>query len=367
MISPKRRGFTLIELLVVIAIIAVLIALLLPAVQSAREAARRAQCLNNLKQIGLGLHNYHSAIGAFPPGKSLGMNVVGSYGGWTDWSAHALMLPYLEQAPLYNSINFNFLGGYDMGYAVNSTVYDAKVNMFICPSDSNGNGKQNTNSYYASKGTNTNQYPWNPCTGLFDELRGGYNSDGTMWKNLARCYGIADCVDGSSNTIAFGEALMGGTSNLKARNWNSITGVTAAQPGSVDDAFSLVPTGTEPPGPTIQAALQACSSASMTGNLGGGGSTKGQRWGWGAPGMSMFNTIVPPNSQQYVFGACRNDCGGCSPDQGMFSNATSNHSGGANFLMGDGSVKFIKSSVSWRTYWSLGTRDGGETISSDAF
>jgi prepilin-type N-terminal cleavage/methylation domain-containing protein len=96
-----RRGFTLIELLVVIAIIAVLIALLLPAVQAAREAARRAQCVNNLKQMGLAVHNYISAVGALPGG---------DYPWWTEWSAHAMMLPYLEQGPIYNSINFDLMG-----------------------------------------------------------------------------------------------------------------------------------------------------------------------------------------------------------------------------------------------------------------
>ena len=97
MVSRIRRGFTLIELLVVIAIIAVLIALLLPAVQAAREAARRAQCTNNLKQIGLALHNYHSAVNSFPWGD-------GPW--WIEWSAHTLLLPYMEQTPIYNALNF---------------------------------------------------------------------------------------------------------------------------------------------------------------------------------------------------------------------------------------------------------------------
>ncbi|WP_165226712.1 DUF1559 domain-containing protein [Aquisphaera insulae] len=363
--SSGRRGFTLIELLVVIAIIAVLIALLLPAVQSAREAARRIQCTNNLKQIGLALHNYHSAMGSFPPGKTLGMDSLGSYADWSDWSSLALMLPQLEQASMYNAINFNFLGGTNLGYSVNSTVWNSRLNAFICPSDSNGNSQANNNSYYASQGTTTTQYQGNGATGLFTELRGGW-SNGTWW-NTGRAYGLGDCTDGSSNTIAFGEGLMGGSLLQIGRGNSYAVNLTAAQAASVDDAYSLVPVGVIPPGPTVTAALQACATAVTTGNFGTTLSNRGNRWGWGAPGMTMFNTIVPPNSQQYNFGSCRYDCSGCGPDESTFSNANSNHSGGANFLMGDGSVKFIKSSIAYPTYWALGTRANGEVISSDSY
>ena len=159
-VGSGSRGFTLIELLVVIAIIAVLIALLLPAVQAAREAARRAQCVNNLKQFGLAMHNYHSVNDVFPMGASL---CIYPYTGgaplcttWNNWSAHAMMLNFLEQAPLYNAINFNMEGrGSDLASAANSSAYNAKISTFLCPSDPNG-GRVNDNCYYGSVGPTTN-------------------------------------------------------------------------------------------------------------------------------------------------------------------------------------------------------------------
>ncbi len=147
----RRSGFTLIELLVVIAIIAVLIALLLPAVQAAREAARRAQCTNNLKQIGLALHNYQSSNGSFPMGNTKVL-IGGGYNTWAGWSAHAQMLPFLEQTPLYNAINFNLTG---FAFAVdapseyvNSTAAYAKINAFLCPSNPRSGGGKGVNSLY---------------------------------------------------------------------------------------------------------------------------------------------------------------------------------------------------------------------------
>src|SRR5438309_6333244 len=133
--KKARRGFTLIELLVVIAIIAVLIALLLPAVQSAREAARRIQCVNNLKQIGLGMHNYHSANNAFPLSDTVAWCGYGYNSDWGAWSAHALLLGYMEGQPIYNNCNFNWVAYFSQGFKINLTVTNTIVNSFICPSD----------------------------------------------------------------------------------------------------------------------------------------------------------------------------------------------------------------------------------------
>ena len=159
--SCTRRGFTLIELLVVISIIAVLIALLLPAVQSAREAARRSQCVNNLKQLGLGLQNYESAMSKFPPGNVTAMGDVGvtTLETWTGWSPQAMMLPYLEQAPLYNASNFMFACCSDSARAnaINFTVTRTRIATFLCPSDGNA-GNANINNYYASLGATPIRY-----------------------------------------------------------------------------------------------------------------------------------------------------------------------------------------------------------------
>jgi prepilin-type N-terminal cleavage/methylation domain-containing protein/prepilin-type processing-associated H-X9-DG protein len=379
--SSRRDGFTLIELLVVIAIIGVLIALLLPAVQAAREAARRSQCTNNLKQIGLALHNYHSTVGSFPIGNSTGLADPGNWGGWTDWSAHALMLPYLEQRAIYSSINFYWLGGYDQGGAINATVWATRISVFTCPSDGNANrgsaspgtGPPNTNSYFGSIGTTTSSQ-WTPgcdvTTGLFAKSRSWMN--GTQLVTRGTAYSMADISDGSSTTIAFGEGQVGGQTPQGGQWWTAVTNVTAAVTGCATDPNSLDPGFITPPGPVTAAALQACAlqaaqlASAHTDQL-GNSHIKGNRWGWGDMTMTLFNTIVPPNNTRYKFGACRKDCPNCGPDDSMYCNASSWHSGGANFLFADGSVRFIKDSISWKTYWSLGTRAGGETVSADSY
>ncbi len=383
MCPERRRGFTLIELLVVIAIIAVLIALLLPAVQAAREAARRAQCVNNLKQIGLGLHNYQSSTGCFPPGhgQSTAYATYTGYAGWTEWSAQAMLLPYIEQGPMYNAINFYFCSGYGLGQQVNGTVASAVVNTFMCPSDTQvakgqvptGTGPPNTNSYRASVGTTSSSWYWVPGPGYAScqpdpfRLNNPPGNPGcTPASTGLFCYwmpyGINDVTDGTSNTVAFSESLVGDP-NWQAKGGpnNGVNNVGAAVANAcVDDVSILAPA-------TLTAALQACSLAYKNPGSATITTATGARWSWGAVGISMFQTIVPPNSKQYQWNSCRADCAGCSPDDSAFTNAQSYHSGGVNVLFADGSVKFIKDSISMQTWFAIGTKANGEVISSDSY
>ncbi len=333
----KRSGFTLIELLVVIAIIAVLIALLLPAVQAAREAARRSQCVNNLKQIGLALHNYHQTTDRFPIGASAtGPGLTYTTGAvWNSMSAHAQMLPYMEQTQIYNSINFS---AYSTDPANATTAYNIKINGFLCPSDP-GAGSTNLNNYKASQGTTSTAYP-TTTTGMFSQIA---------------TYGLRDIVDGSSNTIAFGEALVG---NTGITIWKS-NGVTGSSPTTYSDVSSV---GWQA---LVTGDLTTCTNSFNSGsNI---TNQSGRTWLVGASAFTLFNTIVPPNSTQFKWSSCRNGCGGCSPDGSAYMNASSQHSGGANFLFCDGSVKFIKDSISPTTYWAIGTKANNEVISSDAY
>jgi len=359
--SRTRGGFTLIELLVVIAIIGVLVALLLPAVQAAREAARRSQCTNNLKQMGLALHNYQSALGGFPLGAAMapGENLTQRTSGWTNWSAHAMMLPYLEQQPIYNAINFNWAGGHHIGGAINATVWNTRISSFLCPSDGLA-GQANTNNYYGSVGTTTNDW-WG---GMDDARPPGWTDIQHTTGIFARyrSYGVQDVTDGTSQTVAFSEGLVGGLNNNSSarNNWrNSVLGATLPEPRRLLDASENLP--------IILQHLDVCSLRWRQQPADSIRNSTGNRWGWGDTGMTLFNTIVPPNSTQHLWHACRHGCNGCSPDSASFSNATSNHSGGCNVAFADGSVRFIKSSINMQTWMAIGTRANGETVSSDAY
>jgi prepilin-type N-terminal cleavage/methylation domain-containing protein len=266
----RRRGFTLIELLVVIAIIAVLIALLLPAVQAAREAARRASCVNNLKQIGIALHSYHTSNDVFPLGSSKNMQNLGVYSVQNGLSAHAQLLGHLGEVPLYNAINFNWGLANDTAsdcHWPQTTAYLSLVQEFLCPSDPNA-GPVNRNSYCGSVGTTTlngTRQTASGSTGLF-----------TYW----RSYGLRDCADGSSNTVAFAEALAGDGTTIPSPLM--VIANVSPFPASalLFDAWSGPP--------AIQSGLQACDAAyaARTGKSIG---NRGNFWMHGVLAQTLLN------------------------------------------------------------------------------
>jgi prepilin-type N-terminal cleavage/methylation domain-containing protein/prepilin-type processing-associated H-X9-DG protein len=360
MASPRVRGFTLIELLVVIAIISILIALLIPAVQAAREAAHRAQCVNHLKQMGLALHNYHSAMNVFPMGgsKNNRKETQDTYDRYSVWSAHAAMLNQIEQGPMFNAINFAFAPESNDGIAhpMNSTITLRVVALFLCPSDPNA-GRADTNSYHASYGTTTNaNYPeTGGCTGLF---------------TVEQSYSIAACADGTSSTVAFSEALVGDGGGC-ARSGSNCTNPSRYR-GNVYLGSSVPePTGSRVANAfasqaAVLSALQTCASAFRTRT--DVADHRGWRWGQGVTGFTMFNTIQTPNDSQFPFGGCRfNGIVSWNMDDGFVYGASSNHPGGVNALFADGSVRFVKDGVQRNVWWSLGTRQGGEVVSSDQY
>jgi prepilin-type N-terminal cleavage/methylation domain-containing protein/prepilin-type processing-associated H-X9-DG protein len=340
--SKIRTGFTLIELLVVIAIIAVLISLLLPAVQSAREAARRAQCVNNLKQIALATHNYHDVVGAFPPGGINGGNNAccrpNNYNGWWSgpwWSLYMLILPHMEQAPMYNSINFvtcNLC-------RENSTVYNSVITSFLCPSDYYAQGLIDNMKWVTIEGPGSLgasyrlpglSYVYNAGDIKVGSPWDHYSSDpgfnwgcaGTFTGVFGECsdgkvINVAGITDGTSNTIALGE----NSPNLNgALTWTNPDGSWAT---------SIVPLNwfTNLHDGEVDTDGSICS-------------------------IDMLNTPAAPHcyrNQTYNFGF------------------KSYHPGGANFAMADGSVRFIKQTIGARTLNALATRALGEVVSADQF
>jgi len=335
-----HRGFTLIELLVVISIIAVLIALLLPAVQTAREAARRGQCLNNLKQLALAMNTYHASAGSFPMATTVAYSDPGVQTNWGTWSAQALMLPYLDNKPIYNACNFSWNCWYDVGYSVNSTVFNGIVNSFVCPSD----GKSpylNSNNYMACMGTATN--PWTLSgSGVFSNTSS---------------FGFNSITDGTSSTIAYSEALVSDASH--STKWRDGIAAGVGAQGISDNAFSNQA--------GVMADLQTCTQMFLAKQNIPGSEDKGYRWATGSPGVAVFNTIVTPNSTQYPWGGCRLDCAGCGFEFGQYENATSNHPGGVNVAFCDGSARFISSGISYKIWWALGTKNGVEAFDKTAY
>jgi prepilin-type N-terminal cleavage/methylation domain-containing protein/prepilin-type processing-associated H-X9-DG protein len=355
----RRRGFTLIELLVVIAIIAVLISLLLPAVQSAREAARRTQCVNNLKQLGLAVHNYFGTNETLPPFSESYNNA----GPWLDWPLNwaSATLPYLEQASAYNGLNYNW-GGFD---SQNITITQVRLAAMICPSESLGSPPFGANwpgfmNYAANVGGPPMLTTFSGA--IVPNNHGGSITPGTgYYPGTMGPIRLAAITDGTTNTALISERLAGDASlsgqtiNVGARNFKRAI-FPAGLPvklDSGDGAAALT---------FAQSCMNLPSTVSATNyspvyfgglwdsvNLGGGEFNTGYIH-WVTPNK---NTCAASNGST---------TGGSWKDA---VTATSNHPGGVNVCMLDGSVRFVKDTINIQTWWALGTRAGGEIIGAD--
>jgi prepilin-type N-terminal cleavage/methylation domain-containing protein/prepilin-type processing-associated H-X9-DG protein len=345
--SKSRRhapGFTLIELLVVISIIAVLIALLLPAVQAAREAARRSQCVNNLKQIGLALNNYANAVGVFPPGyvstvlpgipdacdqDAENQTSIDRGPGWA-WGS--MILPQIDQQPLYNSINF----GLSVGFAANNTCSTTSLNVYLCPSDfgptvvpvfADPPDPAQPGTFSASKIVDT--VARGNYVGMFGLGEICANSGSTSQPNqgsIGQASGMfyrnsqtsfATITDGTSNTIAIGER----SHNLSYVTW---------------------------------------TARSVDGWLGKTSPIEG--------GTDQFDPS-PEECWTQILGPAGLEDGNRTPNdpEAHVEDYWSRHPGGVNFLFADGSVHFLKQSINPTPWRALATRAGGEVISADSY
>ncbi len=345
-----RRGFTLIELLVVIAIIAILIALLLPAVQQAREAARRTQCKNNMKQLGLALHNYHDTSNVFPyrMGGTTGTGTNGDRG-----NGYTMLLPYFEQGPLYNQISGQLTIGTttfppfgdncDDGTAY--TPWRQDIPALICPSSPTTKLWLTIVHYGFSAGDSAWwATPYLSFANARNLVRGPFG-----FQTRRR---IADITDGTSNTILMGEM----TTSRGGREM--LGGVLRGQGNGVVDN----------PASCLLLANKATGEFISTGTV---STSRGSRWGNGVICYTTVNTILPPNSPACTVGADFREAGQY-PVQ-------SRHTGGAHVLMGDGAVRFVSDNIDagdlsqqdsrsaagrspYGVWGALGSIAGGETV-----
>jgi prepilin-type N-terminal cleavage/methylation domain-containing protein/prepilin-type processing-associated H-X9-DG protein len=381
-----RRGFTLIELLVVIAIIAVLIALLLPAVQAAREAARRSQCTNNLKQLGLAVHNYHSAQNVVPPSGERGWGneapntTDGSActGGQilspvNRYSMKCHLLPFLEQQVLFNAMNFSqFPGPIDLGDPndpynddskggtwkklggqMNFTAYSAKISSFVCPSDPNP-GNPNPSVPSTNYPNNYGGHRW------YAQVAWAPNGPAYFpgWDTLIRnSVSFSDVTDGLNSTAMFSEWVKG-PGNITSDG----LGIVYESPGGFDCGQKDINTYPGPAGLDLHLA-QVCRQQATVRVFG----YKGEYWHLMDPGRGGFYChTMPPNTK-----ACRCWGGGGNypvpydQDTESIIGASSGHPGGVNVLFMDGSVRFVKNSVNYQVWLAIASTAQGETVSSD--
>ncbi|WP_422927538.1 DUF1559 domain-containing protein [Singulisphaera sp. PoT] len=343
--SQQRAAFTLIELLVVIAIIAVLIALLLPAVQAAREAARRIQCTNNLKQLGLALNNYESTNGALPPQqtmKQVGNSQPTSY---TSWGISARLAPFIESGPLYNAMNFTL----KYSDPTNTTVSSITLKYLICPSEVN----TAPSGTAPAKLFGVSNYGWNVGDWY---VFGGVSAPpnrGAFCVNISRP--LSAFTDGLSNTVV--------NSEVKAYQPLMKSCVADGSGGTLPglNNMNAIPSPTDSLAIVIAAASLGCKID--TGHV---------KWSIGSACYDGFTTALPPNTRTLT-GTPQQDYDLDSIDENnggpTFAAITSRsyHPGGVNALFGDGSVHYIKSSINGVTWRALGTIAGGEVISGDSY
>ena len=350
-----RSGFTLIELLVVIAIIGILVALLLPAVQQAREAARRSQCQNNLKQLGLAHLSYEETHGKFPIAGFESFNANNQVPGGpnirlTNYSMKAAMLPYMDQSQVYDAINFKLVPVWDQGGDANRTATFSRIGMFFCPSDPNKGAEipSNACSYGSNHGLDRWVTNWEP---------NGPTYYASQWRlEVNDPIGISDITDGTSKTAMWSEFVKGhGTGqNLGPGRQNQIYthipqtpqigGFTAARDaGNINGALDLM--------------VKECEELAAANT--GRNNWRGEYWIWGQSGRNCYNHNGPINGV-----SCAYDDGGDlnAPMVNGVLNAGSLHTGGANVTMVDGSVQFFSDSLDIRIWRGLGTRDLGEIV-----
>jgi len=338
-----KKGFTLIELLVVIAIIAILVALLLPAVQQAREAARRSSCKNNLKQLGIALHNYHDTHTCLP-GNPVAAISDGAYRnkGWEGWSAMAMLLPFIEQGAIYDQCDFNRYWNSTAGNNNRNTTNNL-IATICCPSDPMAMRRQEGNSapfsYCFSAGPATSWNLQNNAPGPFS------------FESSTR---FRDVTDGLTNTIFMSEVKIATNGQVRDETFRvstagDLTSSTGHSRVFENNAADLA---------AINSYYSACAAQWQTSTFHGDddGAQRfwaSDRWFWGP----AFNTLVPPNPKGPH---CDNDT---SVTEMRVKSATSYHKGGVQVLMMDGSVIFVSENIDQGTWIGAGSMQGRETTS----